>query len=101
MSDLLTLSIFGELIPAANLQPPVSLTLVENQAGGGDGKSTTRVTAEIWRKMWQTAGFVDSGGAHRREFSQKFKIALRKLLQTRGKLFHKEPVVKNLVTLSL
>jgi hypothetical protein len=95
MSDLLTLSIFGELIPAANLPP------VENQAGGGDGKSTTSVTAEIWRKIWQTAGFVDSGGAHRREFSKKFKIALRKLLQTRGKLFHKEPVVKNLVTLSL
>jgi hypothetical protein len=45
MSDLLSLSIFGELIPAANLPPTVSLTMVKNQAGGGDGKSTTIVTA--------------------------------------------------------
>jgi hypothetical protein len=49
MSDLLSLSTFGdEWTPAANLPPPASLTLVENQAGGvgaTESKSTTRLTA--------------------------------------------------------
>jgi hypothetical protein len=95
------------LTPAANL-PPVSLTSVANLPP----VSTT--LAKLVAKF--AAGVVDTGGnlpplslipaailscEYLREFSKKFETVLIGYSGAGGKLIHKKPEAKNLVTLSL